>query len=63
MNLPETCPACSADFKGEPIPERDQPWFGGAKFFSQVVSIYDRNQDRTTAWLCPFCNHEWPRAR
>ena len=29
--------------------------------WGRAIGIYDMNRDRTTAWLCPDCRHEWPR--
>lgn len=26
-----------------------------------ALGIYDMNKDRTVAWRCPKCNHEWER--
>jgi hypothetical protein len=42
----------------EYIKERD---FGDATHFSRAIAIYSREEDRTVAWRCPDCGHEWER--
>ena len=29
--------------------------------WGREIGIYDMGEDRTVAWRCPDCNHEWPR--
>ena len=58
---PDECPACHADLHGEEIEPRSQPLFGGAKYFSLAIGIYSREEDRTTQWRCPYCEHVWNR--
>jgi hypothetical protein len=29
--------------------------------WGRLIGIYDDVKDRTVAWRCPDCNHEWPR--
>lgn len=60
---PKRCPACNADFTGEPIPEESRHHYGDATHFSRVIGVYDYDLDRTVAWECPDCQHQWPRNR
>ncbi len=59
MSYPLHCPKCNADLRGEPIPEKDREMFGGHTHFLKVISIYNRDRDRTVKWKCPDCGHEW----
>ena len=56
----ELCPSCGVQFQGDPIPEKDQESFG-ATHFSRKIGVYSRERDRTVAWRCPDCGHEWSR--
>lgn len=47
---PERCPACESDLR-KAEPEKGL----------RIIGIYDRNADRTVAWRCPDCGHEWER--
>lgn len=58
---PDRCPKCDANFTGAPIPEDARHHYGDKTHFSRVVGVYDFNLDRTVAWLCPDCGHQWPR--
>ena len=29
--------------------------------WGREIALYDINKDRTTAYRCPDCNHEWER--
>ena len=29
--------------------------------WGREIGIYDIDLDRTVAWRCPDCNHQWPR--
>lgn len=29
--------------------------------WGREIGIYDMGKDRTVAWKCPDCDHEWPR--
>lgn len=61
---PEACPKCLRSFKGKPIPAKDRRHFGpGATHFNLATGIYSMELDRTVAWRCPFCRHEWPLGR
>ncbi len=48
---PDSCPSCGENMNDE---KTGPP-------FSRRMGIYDRGQDRTVAWRCPFCKHEWER--
>lgn len=56
----EKCPNCSAELKGEPIPLPLQDAYGDTHF-SRKIGIYSVETDRTVAWKCPDCNHQWDR--
>lgn len=44
------CPSCDYDFtRGMPAG------------FSRAIGLYDRDRDKTVAWRCPDCGHEWKR--
>ncbi len=55
------CPKCEASWQGKPIPEDQQDLYGGTKWFSRVIGLYDRKTDRTVAWRCPDCGTTWHR--
>lgn len=55
------CPKCQASLQGEPIPLAQQEAYGGVTHFDRRIAVYDRDLDRTMAWKCPDCGHEWPR--
>jgi ribosomal protein L37AE/L43A len=57
----ENCPGCGGDLRGGEIPPGDRDHFGGKAHFSRKIGIYDRGADRTVAWRCPDCGHEWAR--
>lgn len=59
-NDPECCPSCGVDFQGAAIPEEHWHLFG-ARHGSRKIGIYDLGRDRTVAWHCPDCKHEWGR--
>lgn len=64
MNEPDTCPACGANLQGSPIPQEhiDKGCYSpGSTHYSRRIGIYDMERDRTVAWHCPDCGHEWPR--
>lgn len=31
-------------------------------WFKREIAIYDRDRDRTVAYRCPDCGHEWNRS-
>jgi len=55
------CPSCKVNLQGDPIPEASRETYGGSTHFKREIGIYDRDLDRTVAWRCPDCGHEWPR--
>jgi len=73
-----TCPACGADLNGGSIFDfffgqtgsREEAvrlalMHGATEFNGQwgrQIAIYSRYQDRTVAYRCPDCEHEWPIA-
>lgn len=56
----EACPSCNVSLQGEPIPAHSQDSYG-ATHFSRKIGLYSRERDRTVAWKCPDCGHEWER--
>lgn len=46
-----SCPKCGADLRDH---EAGPP-------FKREIGIYDQYRDRTVAWQCPDCEHQWPR--
>lgn len=58
MNL-LICPVKGCDLKGPPIPEQYLNLYGGARYYSRVLSHYSREKDRTTSFLCPDCGATW----
>lgn len=72
------CPACDADLNGGSIwqtfkkqgasdAEADDiaAMYGATRANGQwgrQIAIYSRDQDRTVAFRCPDCDHEWSRA-
>ena len=71
------CPSCKADMNGGGIyahylAETGDPaeaarmakMFGADEHHGQwgrQIAIYSREADRTVAWKCPDCGHEWDR--
>jgi hypothetical protein len=71
------CPNCKVDLDGGSIWEhfyketgseseatRIASGYGATKEKGQwgrEIGIYDWDKDRTVAWRCPDCNHEWAR--
>lgn len=59
-----SCPKCNADLRGDPIPDeyiKEGHYGEGATHFYRTIGIYSMEQDRTVAWKCPDCGHEWER--
>jgi hypothetical protein len=50
-NSPLNCPSCNADLRDH---EHGPPG-------KREIAIYDRMLDRTVAFRCPDCGHEWSR--
>lgn len=73
----DQCPSCNANLKGDSIWEtfrnngdsieeadRKAEMYGATRtegHWERAIGIYDRDKDRTVAYLCPHCGHEWPR--
>lgn len=63
----DICPACDSDLTGEPIPEESLrrgfygEWDGTPQFYSRQIGVYSWEEDRTVAWQCPDCGHQWGR--
>lgn len=71
------CPACKADLNGGSIWEhffketgseaeadRIAELYGATRTSGQwgrQIGLYDMDKDRTVAWKCPDCGHEWAR--
>lgn len=69
------CPRCHLDLDGERIWEsfnkikaseedadRAAALYGATRErgkFSRAIGIYSMDRDRTVAFRCPECNHEW----
>ena len=47
----QNCPQCNSDLRDV---EHGPP-------FKREISVYCRDRDRTVAYRCPDCDHEWPR--
>lgn len=56
MTTPFRCPKCDADLDGGPMPGVSD---NGHPRYTRAISIYSREKDRTVAWRCPDCKHEW----
>lgn len=59
MSNPDNCPNCNTTLIGDPIPLEDVTNYSGTHW-RREIGIYDMGQDRTVAWRCPDCAHEWP---
>lgn len=59
LQIPDTCPKCRRDLRAGEIPGDQRT--GLETHYSHIIAIYDRGRDRTVAWRCPFCGHEWRR--
>ena len=60
----EACPVCKESWQGEPIPQEsiDNGFYdASSKFFSKVIALSSREEDRVFAYCCPFCNITWDR--
>ncbi len=71
------CPHCDVDLDGGSIwqtffekygseaeADRIAEMYGATRESGQwgrAIAIYSMETDRTVAWKCPDCNHEWPR--
>jgi rubrerythrin len=73
----ERCPRCKVSLEGSLIFDtflakynNEERALEAAKAYgatktegrwSKKIGLYDQNIDRTVAWRCPNCGHEWPR--
>lgn len=58
----ESCPACSHDMRGEPIPKSSRKHYGGTTHYSLWIGIEDPlKYDGVSYWYCPFCKSKWDR--
>lgn len=71
------CPKCNLDLNGGSIWEHFFQEYGdeskadeAAEMYGATrtsgqwgreIGIYDMTKDRTVAWRCPACGHEWDR--
>ena len=58
---PDTFPNCHANLQGDEIPEDAREHYGGKTHYRRTIAIYNAQEDRTVAWRCPDCGHEWER--
>ena len=57
--VPVECPSCKADLDGGSIPEAHHKYYSPPYRWRRTIAIYDYEKDRTVAWGCPDCEHEW----
>jgi len=57
----EKCPHCKVSLQGDLIPMEHREYYGNNTHFSRLISVYDHNEDRSVAYRCPDCEHEWKR--
>lgn len=55
------CPNCKASWIGEPIPEDQREFFGGATNFKREIYVTVQGQDRWSTIMCPDCKFEIKR--
>jgi predicted Zn-ribbon and HTH transcriptional regulator len=61
-NDPDICPGCKIDLREGAWKIPQELWVAyGARQGTRRIGIYSRERDRTVAWRCPDCNHEWSR--
>jgi uncharacterized C2H2 Zn-finger protein len=61
LSLLANCPKCESLWHDQPIPQEYRALYGDSRFFSRVIGIYSRDQDRTIAYQCPDCHTCWDR--
>jgi hypothetical protein len=77
MNEHGYCPNCNANLDGGSIwqhfyekygterqADETAALYGATKekgAWGRAIAIYDRDKDRTVAWVCPDCKHQWER--
>ena len=56
------CSHCNTDLQGEPIPEQDREWFGGATHFGRQIGVeVSEVYDGILYYQCPDCGYKWHR--
>lgn len=56
------CPNCGVSLQGEPIPERNQHWYGDKTHFGRTIGMEVRGvYDGVLYWFCPDCGWAWHR--
>lgn len=60
----DTCPHCSADLTGAPIPPESLKYYASHTHFSRKIGIQIQGvYDGSLFWMCPDCEgtwHRWP---
>ena len=66
------CSSCGADLRGPDIPDDYRYLYGNSAIceygcgnephYTRLISVYDRQLDRTVAWRCPDCGHQEARS-
>jgi hypothetical protein len=72
-----TCPNCLVDLNGgliwqtfmdqyqdEAKADETAEMYGATRtkgHWKRQIGIYSQERDRTVAWVCPDCKHEWER--
>jgi len=57
----ENCPECGANWVDKLIPQQYWENYSPPYFYSRVIGCYDCDVDRTAYFMCPDCNHKFPR--
>lgn len=57
----ESCPNCNSNWVDSVIPEQYRKNYSPPYFYSRVVGVELLGEDRISYWLCPDCNHKFPR--
>lgn len=57
--FPSECPSCKSLLRYTAIVQH--PTGAKKETFSRAIGIYSIQTDRTVAYKCPDCDHEWPR--
>jgi rubredoxin len=55
------CPECGANWVDKPIPKEYREYYSPPYFFSRVIGVEPLGEDRIAYWLCPDCEHQFPR--
>jgi hypothetical protein len=59
--MKDRCPKCKSCLMATPIPDRYlENYSPGVTHYSLLLSVYDRRQDCTVAWRCPYCQETNP---